>query len=131
MRLVNWETELNSYIESENDKPFIWGKSDCCHFAIGAVEAVTGQKINTNETINNKKEAIEFLRNNGSVEDLADRYLNRKDVLYSSRGDIVSAIVDGQNIGLGVCMGDYMSFKTGTGLLRLNINSVLNAWSVE
>ena len=131
MRLINWETNLNNYIESMSNAPFVWGVSDCCNFANGAIKSITGDYVKIGVEINSEKDALNYIKNNGDVEEIADNYLDRKDVLYASRGDIVSAFVDGKRIGLGVCMGDYAAFKTADGITRKPINEFLNAWSVD
>lgn len=41
-RLPNWEARLAAYLSPLRLRPFAWGSHDCCLFAAGAVEAMTG-----------------------------------------------------------------------------------------
>lgn len=41
-RLPDWEARLAAYLEPLRSRPFAWGRHDCCTFAAGAVEAMTG-----------------------------------------------------------------------------------------
>lgn len=130
MRLINWETRLNKYIEKMSDYPFIWGESDCCHFANNAIKEITGNKFNI-PILNSFKSTAKYLKENNGIENVIDNYLKRKDVLYANRGDIVSGIVDNKRIGIGVCMGDYIVFKTKEGITKKPINDIITAWGID
>lgn len=41
-RKPDWEARLTAYLEPLRALPFAWGQHDCCTFASGAVEAMTG-----------------------------------------------------------------------------------------
>lgn len=41
-RRSDWEARLAAYLEPLRLRPFQWGSHDCCTFAAGAVEAMTG-----------------------------------------------------------------------------------------
>jgi hypothetical protein len=41
-RLPDWEERIIRYLEPLHATPFAWGQHDCCTFAAGAVEAMTG-----------------------------------------------------------------------------------------
>lgn len=41
-RKENWPRHLNEWIRSQMLEPFEYGSHDCCTFAAGAVEAITG-----------------------------------------------------------------------------------------
>ena len=41
-RLDDWQSRLHVYLEACEAKPFRYGQFDCCLFACGAVEAMTG-----------------------------------------------------------------------------------------
>lgn len=41
-RYVDWEARLAAYLEPLRLVPFEWGRHDCCTFAAGAVQAMTG-----------------------------------------------------------------------------------------
>lgn len=41
-RRPDWDARLAAYLEPLRARPFEWGRHDCCTFAAGAVEAMTG-----------------------------------------------------------------------------------------
>ncbi|MDF0489213.1 hypothetical protein PX554_13815 [Sphingomonas sp. H39-1-10] len=41
-RKPDWDARLAAYLEPLRLRPFAWGSHDCCTFAAGAVEAMTG-----------------------------------------------------------------------------------------
>ena len=41
-RKPDWEARLAAFLEPLRTRPFKWGEHDCCTFASGAVEAMTG-----------------------------------------------------------------------------------------
>ncbi|MDF2603503.1 hypothetical protein [Sphingomonas sp.] len=41
-RKPDWDARLAAYLEPLRARPFVWGEHDCCIFAAGAVEAMTG-----------------------------------------------------------------------------------------
>lgn len=41
-RYPDWEARLAAYLEPLRARAFAWGSHDCCTFAAGAVEAMTG-----------------------------------------------------------------------------------------
>lgn len=41
-RRPDWEVRLAAYLEPLRLRAFAWGRHDCCTFAAGAVEAMTG-----------------------------------------------------------------------------------------
>ena len=42
-RISNWESAFSEYIESKRNTPYEYGTNDCCMFAAGSVEAITGE----------------------------------------------------------------------------------------
>ncbi len=42
MRLENWPTLLNKFIDENRNRPFVWGEWDCGLAALEAVKVITG-----------------------------------------------------------------------------------------
>lgn len=42
MRLPDWQPRLAAYVEAASERPFSWADADCCRWAAGAVELITG-----------------------------------------------------------------------------------------
>lgn len=45
MRVQNWEMQLDDYLKARVALPFAFGANDCCLFAAGAVEVMTGEDL--------------------------------------------------------------------------------------
>jgi len=45
MRKANWQSEFDLLITSSRNRPFEWGKWDCCLFVADAILAVTGEDL--------------------------------------------------------------------------------------
>ena len=41
-RRGDWQARWGAYMRARADLPFAWGSNDCCLFAAGSVEALTG-----------------------------------------------------------------------------------------
>ena len=129
MRLQFWETRLSSYIESMRKVEFVWGETDCCNFTSGAIEAITGERI-TFPILDSALTANRYIKESGGIESVVGEYLTEKDVLYASRGDVVSAEIN-DDICIGVCMGDSLVFKTLDGIAVHPISSIRKAWGID
>ena len=65
-KLPQWEILLFDFISSNTQKPFKWGKWDCCIFVIEAGKAMTGKAI-VKVSWTNKLEALFFIKENGKT----------------------------------------------------------------
>lgn len=128
MRLDRWEIRLQNYLD--NIGPFEWGKTDCCMFSVGAVEAVTGINHGQSYTYKTESEAKKMLIKTGGVEAVATKHLGEpKPSLLAQRGDIVLLNV-GNGDTLGVCIGDKIAAMQADGLTYLPMSNAIKAWSV-
>lgn len=122
-RLPDWEARLRAYLESVRSEPFAWGRHDCCHFAAGAVKAMTGidPMIEFRGHYATERGAWRALRRYGAgtLSGTLDRKFERVRASLAHRGDIV--MTGGV---LGVCAGGFV-FVVGAeaereGLVRLD-----------
>ena len=59
---------LSDYIEEHANKPFVWGKNDCCTFAVGWVQIKTGRDYLTeHRPWRTAKQASKKLRDLGGL----------------------------------------------------------------
>lgn len=44
-RFQDWPARLEAYLDAARQMPFEWGRTDCLHFALGVVHALTGRDV--------------------------------------------------------------------------------------
>lgn len=129
MKTDGWEKRLNEFLDSVG--PFEWGSNDCSMFAVRAVEVMTG--IDHGKPYRGYKTALgahRRLEKYGGVEGIATIELGEpKSVLFAKRGDVLS-VLSGENLLLGICLGDKIAAVSETGLIFLPMESAQKAWSV-
>lgn len=128
MRLSDWETRLAEYIASKRHEPFAYGKNDCCYFAFGAVEAVTGEDKMSEfrgryRTLAGSLRALRDI-GAGDLEGTMDTKFPTIPVGKAGRGDIV--FFDGS---IGVVAGDFAWFVSDDGLERVPREYWEKAWA--
>lgn len=112
---------LNAYVESVRDRPFEWGSWDCCRFAAGAVEAMTGENPMAEflGAYSDKSSAQAALREIGAgtlYHTLLKKFGRPRHPSRAQRGDIAYAVHDGPT--LGVCLGQDCAFVGQQGQLE-------------
>ena len=129
MKTDGWEKRLNEFLDSVG--PFEWGSNDCCMFAVKAVEVMTGK--DHGKPYRGYKTALgahKRLEKHGGVEGIATIELGEpKSVLFAKRGDVLS-VLSGENLLLGICLGDKIAAVSENGLIFLPMECAQNAWSV-
>jgi hypothetical protein len=106
-RKPDWETRLAVYLEPLRLRPFAWGSHDCCTFASGAVEAMTGvdPMPEFRGRYTTARGSVKALRKIGAG-DLAttlDRKFRAVSPALAHRGDIVMS-----GGLLGICLGGFL-----------------------
>jgi hypothetical protein len=120
-----------AFIASRQDTPFAWGSNDCCGFASGAVEALTGRNLPAEAGLHwsTPREAARSLSDAGGLEAVADRLLTEIHPASAMRGDL--GIVAGRRRPVVVVVeGANLIGPDRNGLGRLPRSALLKAWSV-
>ncbi len=130
MRIDNWESALNKYIDKMSRVPFEWGKTDCCAMAGNWVDIALNSNVN-NYKCSNAKEAAKIIAENGGVSGIADKHLERIDIKQAKRGDIIQSYEDKKRAALGICMGEFSVFKSKNSILRIKTLDCIAAWGVN
>lgn len=109
---MNYEA-LSAYIEAVRERPFEWGSWDCCHFAAGAVEAMTGENpmLEFLGSYSDEKSARAALKKLGAgtlYHTLLTKFGRPRHPSRAQRGDIAYAVHAGPT--LGVCLGQDCAF---------------------
>ena len=129
MRIENWNSKLNKHLATISE--FKWGTNDCCMFAVGCVEIITG--IDYGKEYRGYKTALgasRRLEKYGGVVGIATIELgDPKPCIEAKRGDVVSFITNDE-IALGICVSDKIAAVGENGLMFFPMRDGLNAWSV-
>lgn len=129
MRLSNWEEALVNYIAIKRHEPFEYGVNDCCLFAAGAVEAVTGEDPmpEFRGEYDSLKTSLKVIKEigAGTLEATLDAKFPEVEIGLAQRGDL--AFLDGS---VGVVMGGFAYFVSDDGLERINRSFWDKCWGV-
>jgi hypothetical protein len=132
MRVHEWPQRLADYIEASRTVPFEYGTHDCCHFAGGAVEAMTDNNPMRAFDYRNRLGAERLIRSAGTLDALVNRALGEP--VHSSqagRGDVVIADLE-EGATVGVCLGDQCAFASAPVGITFRSRAVIRAaWRVE
>lgn len=135
-RYPDWEARLAAYLETIRLRPFEWGRHDCCTFAAGAVEAMTGidPMPEFRGHYRTRIGSLRALRKLGAG-DLASTLDLKFETVAPSlahRGDIVMSAG-----ALGICLGGFLiavgSEGEREGLVRIDRKAWCEprAWRVQ
>ena len=137
MRREDWLFRLAETIEAARDRPFAWGRHDCCTWALECAEALTGERRWPTETMRYKTRAgaMKALAGHGfaGVPEALDATMGaRRPVSMARRGDVVLVEIDGVT-GCGVVdtSGEMVACAGPAGLARVPLSSATLAWGVE
>ncbi len=132
-RFGDWEPRLAAFIASVRERPFTWAANDCCTFAAGCVEAMTGEDAmaefrgNYADEMTGKAALKEI--GAGTLVRTMNAKFARVPLSHAHRGDIV--MVRGN---LGISFG-HVSLHVGAegerqGLIKHLRSEWQRAWSV-
>lgn len=129
MRLSDWEMQLSEYVLSKKNQPFEYGVNDCCLFAAGAVEVITGENpipefIGAYDSLKTSIKALKTL-GSGTLEKTMDAKFTEIQIGYAQTGDL--AFHDGS---IGVIIDADALFVSDDGLVRISRDNWTKAWSV-
>ena len=129
MRISTWEDALSNYIAVKRSEPFEYGVNDCCLFAAGAVEAITGQDpmAEFRGEYDSLKTSLKVIKDigAGTLEATLDGKFPEVSIGYAQRGDL--AFFDDS---IGVVMGSFAYFVSDDGLERIPRDMWNKCWSV-
>lgn len=132
-----WDTKLFDFINKVKERPFKWGKWDCCIFGISALESMTDE-LPLKSHWKNKKEAMDFIDSEGgTLNKIASKYLKDWgldviDKMFITAGDIciVKEEQTGEDI-IGVCTGNMIACVCEEGFtFKGNLNAK-KVWRVR
>ncbi|MCG7984741.1 MAG: NlpC/P60 family protein [Candidatus Thiodiazotropha lotti] len=133
MRLENWPTLLNTYIESKRNTPFEWGVFDCLTFVHECTEEITGRKLPRfyRGQYSDMRGAYRLIQKHGGFDEIYCKYFGPQiPVNQARRGDLITH--SSQTLpAAGVVIGTVAAFLGLNGLVFIDIKDCLKAWKVE
>jgi hypothetical protein len=133
-RLQDWQTPFFAYLEARRGLPFAWGSNDCCTFAAGAVDAITGSTLATDVQANYTDEAsaMAYLATFPSLEDAVTHWMQTPSQApnFAGPGDMV--LIDGdKGPTIGICLGaNVASAGTEAGVSYRPRAKIICCWRV-
>lgn len=129
-RLEDWPTRLAEFIESRQERAFLWGESDCCLFVCDVIEAITGEDPGARwrGLYSSEKGARRVLRDNDGVAGIATLVLGPSvPPALAGRGDVV--LIDTPNgEALAICLGDKIAAQGLDGIAFVPTAFAKVAW---
>ena len=129
MRLENWQSLLSAHLRKIG--AFQWGTNDCCMFAVGCVKVMTG--VDHGKQYRGYKTALgayRRIKRAGGIDAIATAALGApKPLKQAKRGDVI-LFKTGDDVALGVSVGDKIVAIGENGLIFLPFSDGLQAWSV-
>lgn len=129
MRISCWEDALSDYMDMKRHEPFEYGVNDCCMFAAGAVEAITGEDPipEFRGKYDSLKTSLQVIKDigAGTLEATMDGKFPEVEIGHAQRGDL--AFFDGS---VGVVMGGFAYFVSDDGVERIKRSLWDKCWSV-
>ena len=120
-RKDDWQQHLTEYIEAHRDTVFEWGKSDCCIFAAGAVEVMTGENPMKSFTVkySDEKTGRSLMgRYGGLARILTDMFGHSHQ--RGQRGDVAYCdFPDGSAVGIHI--GNKAVFLSTDGMVEVDL----------
>jgi len=137
-RRETWARDLEAYMAEVRDVPFAWGSHDCCTFAAGAVEAMTGENPipASCPPCGSREDAFAILDEAGGLEALVGLLAVRNGwravpPALARRGDLM--IFAGKDDGplLAVNVGASAVGPTERGTITIPAGRAVKAWHIE
>ena len=120
---MNIDKKIKEFYTEHKDTEFVWGVSDCSHFAAQWVKLFIGKDIAKDmPTYSSEVEAMQVLSDLGysTQEDSLDNYFKRIAKTQLMRGDIVGHYFkDARYMAIGVYTGESSMFKAPHGILSV------------
>ena len=131
MRRRDWQERFAAYVRLRARNGFEWGSTDCCTFAAGAVEAITGTNPMAMAPLYDSEfGAGRLIHRAGDLRALASEYLGEPvPPALANVGDVVLIENAGREL-LGVCNGTSALAQGTEGMVALEMTAARAAWKV-
>ena len=134
---IDWQIKFDKFIEANMEKPFEWGKWDCCLFSDACIKAMTGQSLIPKELVwKDKESALQAITDYGiTLKNSIAKASKRKDLEkinsnYLQKGDLVVMEQDGNNV-CGMFNGAKTLGVNEDGIVVLKDFKIIEAWRIN
>ena len=131
-KIEGWETRLSLFLLASARGQFIWGVSDCCQFAAGAIAAISGIHPAPELMHITEGEAVTIMNSFPTLEDLARHFCIRAGLSevegLPMRGDV--CIADGPPKAMGIFDGRQILCRTNVGIVPISTKRMIASWRV-
>ena len=134
---IDWQIKFDNFIEAHMEKPFEWGKWDCCLFSDACIKAMTGQSLIPKELVwKDKESALQAITDYGvtlknSIKKASKRKdLEKVDLNYLQKGDLIVMEQDGNNV-CGMFNGAKTLGVNDEGIVVLKDFKIIEAWRIN
>ncbi|MFQ5535576.1 MAG: hypothetical protein ACE5EM_12670 [Sphingomonadales bacterium] len=133
MRKSDWPELLAREVEAAAERPFCWGKHDCCLFAANIVKAMTGDDPakafrGRYRTEFGARRALKRYGSGTLYHTLRSLFGNPIPPARAWRGDLVYMVTE-NGPSAGVCLGAIAAFASD-GLAFVPMSETAKAWRV-
>jgi hypothetical protein len=133
-RLDDWQDRFFAYLEATRLLPFAWGTNDCCLFAAGSIDAITGSTLTAqlaeSYAYTDEAGALAFVESFGSLEAAVSSWLgDAKAPNFAGPGDIILADLE-MGPTIGVCLGVDCAFSGASGMDYRSRTFITACWTV-
>ena len=135
-KILDWEIKFNNFIYENKNKPFAWGKWDCCKFSNAIIKEITGEDL-IPKTLKWKDEAtaLEAIKKYGktllkSIEKACkSKGIKQIETAYVSKGDLVVYKEDSELVGIhdGMCILSVSE----DGIVTKESSLIVAAWNID
>lgn len=131
MRRRDWQERFAAYVRQHAQTGFEWGSHDCCTFAAGAVEALTGTNpMAAVPRYEDELAAARMVHRAGGLRALATEYLGEPvSPALANVGDVVLIENAGREL-LGICNGTSALAQGTEAMVALEMTAARAAWKI-
>ncbi len=134
-RLSDWPERLSAHLHARMKEPFVWGKNDCCLFAMDCVMAITGADLAAPyRGYDSQTQAVRLLKKHGGIVGIAEAVARQYAIpeiapTMAGRGDVCLFDV-GHGDTLGICAGAVIFVPGLQGLANTPTLQAIRAWRI-
>jgi hypothetical protein len=131
-RLDDWQDRFFAYLEATRLTPFAWGTNDCCLFAAGSIDAITGSTFTAQlaAAYTDEASALAYIASFGSLDAAVSSWLgDAKAPNFAGPGDIVIANLE-MGPTVGVCLGVDCAFSSNAGMTYRSRTLIAACWTI-
>lgn len=134
-RYPDWPERLSAQIHARMKEPFVWGRQDCCLFAMDCVKAMTGEDMAAPfRGYTSQKQALRMLKKHGGIAGIAEAVAYKYTIpeirpSMARRGDVCLFDI-GHGDTLGIRAGENIFAPGPDGLVAFPMLQALRAWRI-